>query len=431
MNLIWLYLIGYLLILLLVSVWVSRKQSAEDFLVASRNRGVWQVLASVFATTIGAGFFLTYTGFAYEYGLGVFAILAGFILGYLVYALWAAPRIRGKGKGKHYTIGHYVLEKTSSHAARVLTDILASLVMLFWLVVGVIGGAKIVSEFGLLSYNLAIILFAIVVLAYVLLAGYRAVLLTDLIQGIVLLVLLVMVTIGIAGANIGEVFGAASFSIDWFSAIGFLIFGIFGRFSRGDLFQLVYASKDTSVAKRSFLYSTLPVILTCFLLLVIGVFMALQVSGLDSALVFTAALQQYLPVWLVPLAIVMFFAGVMSSADTNIYGIASHFAHYRKNALVGATRVLAFAVVLIVSLFALYFPDIVDMSILAGGINLVLPAAVIYVLAGGRSGRKVVSSIALGIVGLVVGIVLLGLVPSIAVFPLIFGGLGLLYPKKA
>ena len=37
-------------------------------------------MASKFAGAIGAGYFITYTGFAYEYGLGVFAMLIGIVV---------------------------------------------------------------------------------------------------------------------------------------------------------------------------------------------------------------------------------------------------------------------------------------------------------------------------------------------------------------
>jgi len=82
------YLVLYILALFAISFYVSRRQTTEDFLISGRNRGGWQILFSKFAAGIGAGYFITYTGFAYEYGLGLFSMLLGLIAGlYLVVAL--------------------------------------------------------------------------------------------------------------------------------------------------------------------------------------------------------------------------------------------------------------------------------------------------------------------------------------------------------
>jgi len=94
----YIYLVIYVLLLLGISYIISRKQGREDFLIASRNRGGWQILLSKFAAAIGAGYFITYTGFAYEYGLGVFAMLLGLLFGYLLFGYWAAPKIHSPSK---------------------------------------------------------------------------------------------------------------------------------------------------------------------------------------------------------------------------------------------------------------------------------------------------------------------------------------------
>ena len=75
MQQIYIYLGLYIALLLVVSYIVSKRQNSEDFLISGRDRGGWQIMASKFAGAIGAGYFITYTGFAYEYGLGVFAML--------------------------------------------------------------------------------------------------------------------------------------------------------------------------------------------------------------------------------------------------------------------------------------------------------------------------------------------------------------------
>src|SRR3989338_2418629 len=109
MNQLYFYLGAYILLLLGVSYWISRKQKSEDFLIGGRDRSGIQIFASKFATAIGAGYFITYTGFAYEYGYGVFAMVFGILVGYFLFAYWAAPKAYLKSKEKKfYTMGDFV-----------------------------------------------------------------------------------------------------------------------------------------------------------------------------------------------------------------------------------------------------------------------------------------------------------------------------------
>ncbi len=327
MKYIYLYITVYTIILLAISYFFSRKQSDEDFLICGRNRGGWQILASKFAAAIGAGYFITYTGLAYEYGLGLASMLPGMVVGYLLFGYWAAPKIfKDSKKESFYTMGDYVYNRTKNNASKYLTNTLSSIILLVWLLVGIIGGAKIIQDFGLLSYNLAVLITVGVVLLYILIAGFKAVVITDVIQSIVIIILLAFVTFSIIGSEtISSLLAVQTQSADIGTLIGFFLFGVLAVFSYSNMFQLCYAAKTERKLKHGIGLAVLPILVASTLLLMVGLFMASQMSGLDTGLVFTEALKNFLPTSLLPLAIILFFAGIMSSADTNIYGISSHY----------------------------------------------------------------------------------------------------------
>ncbi|MFC1648626.1 hypothetical protein ACFL1B_04165 [Nanoarchaeota archaeon] len=427
----YLYLGVYVALLFGISYFISRRQSKESYLIADRNRSSWQILASKFAGAIGAGYFITYTGFAFEYGFGVFAILAGLLIGYLFFAFWAVPKIHKKSKKrKFYTLGHFIFDRTKSRGAMVTADLTSSLVLLAWLIVGIIGGGKIISDFGLLSYNMAVLFSTLVVLVYLLMAGYKAVLITDILQSAVILILMVVVTFGIIGSeSITSLFAVDTGTLDIGVLVGFLLFGIFNSFSRADFFQLAYASKNRKQAVQGFAWAILPILIVCFFLFLIGLFMVTQSSGLDSGLVFTEALKQFLPVSLLPIAVVLFFSGIMSSADTNVYGIASHAAMYFKKPKTSMIRLLTVLLLVLIAGFAMLFPDVVGMSIIAGGITLILPLPMIYLLCR-KSHKKFISGVVAGFIGMVVGLLVFGVHPTAGLPVFVCSGLGLLYPGK-
>lgn len=428
----YIYLIIYIAILILVSWFVSKKQNKEDFLIAGRNRGGWQILLSKFAGAIGAGYFITYTGFAYEYGLGLFAMIVGMLLGYLFFAYWAAPKIHAPSKeNKFYKIGNIVYHRTKNKFAAKLADWIANLVLFLWLVVGVVGGAKIISDFGLVSYEIAVIITVLVVLSYLLLAGFRAVLVTDAIQSIVILLLLIIVTFSIiGGTGLNSLFEAETGSVTLGVAGGFFIFGFLHVFSRSPMFQLCYAAKTAKKLKHGIGLSIIPIIIVAFFLLLIGLFMAANSPGLDSGLIFTEALKHFLPVSLLPIAIVLFFAGIMSSADTNVYAISSHYAIGKSKDSVKGVRLYTVILVAITLIISLIFRDIVDLSMIAGGASLLLSLGMIYIIKGGKSYRKFIASVFLGLIATIVFILIFGIEPELAIPVIIFSALGLLWKKE-
>lgn len=432
MNNIYVYLGIYIAILLIISYIISRKQDEEDFLISGRNRGSLQILSSKFAGAIGAGYFITYTGFAYEYGLGVYAMLIGIVIGYLLFAFWAAPKIqKDSKKQKFYTMGDFVYSKTKNKFTLHLTNILSNVILFAWLIVGIVGGAKIINDFGLLSYEVAVLATVLVILIYIFLAGFKAVIITDVIQSIIILALLFIVTFSIAGTtSFPELFNIDSKILDPTITIAFFLFGLIAIFSYSNMYQLCYAAKNRKTLTRGLSFAIIPVMIVCFFLLIIGLFMAKHSPGLDSTLIFTEALKTFLPASLLPLGIVLFFAGIMSSADTNIYAISSHHVMSKRNTQLSpikSIRQTTIILMIITTIIALIFRDIVDVSIFAGGISLTLSFPMIYLFLGGKNKKRFIGSTIGGLTGLILGIIIFGIEPATALPTLLLGLLGLLW----
>lgn len=425
----YIYLLIYVGVLLVASYFVSKNQSKEDFLIAGRNRGTGQILLSKFAVAIGAAFFITYTGFSYEYGLGVFTMLIGLLAGYFLFGYWATPKIHEHSKNySFYKIGDFVYHKTRNKTAEFVANWVSNINVLAWLLVGIIGGAKIISDFDLMPYSVAVFLTVLVVLAYIFLAGFRAVLITDVIQSFVILALLALITFSIIGSiDIISLLKVETGGIDLTTAFVFFMFGLISIFSQANIYQLCYAAKNKRKLKYGIAFAIFPILLVTFLLLLIGLFMASNSPGLDSGLVFTEALKHFLPASMLPIAIVLFFAGIMSSSDTNIYTIASHYAIGKSKNVVGEVRKSILGIILIALIISLLFKDVVDISILAGGLSMTLSFPMIYLIAGGINSRKFIASTLLGLASLIFGLFIFGIQPVVAVPVMVFSLFGLLW----
>lgn len=436
MDILYVYLGVYILALLIIAYFVSRGESDEGFLIANRDRGSWAIMSSKFAGSIGANWFVSYTAYAYEYGLGMYGILAGFVIGYTLFALWAGPRIyKNSREDKFYTQGDFVFNSLKSRPIRNFIDILAIIIMSFWALIGVVGGAKIMSYFGLLSYEWAVLFTSVIVLVYILMAGFKAVIMTDILQSAIIVLLLGFLSFSLVkDVGIVDILSVETGTLTLASFVGFFLYGITTVFSSPDRYQLCYASKDVKTLKRGLGFAIVPAFIAASFLMLIGLFIFTQNTNLDSGLVFIEALKNYLPKSLLPLGIVLFFAGLMSSVDTYIYGITSHYSllfKENKEKLVSNIKLAVLFLTITLSVMAYFFRDVVDITVFAAGFSLTTSVAMIYLILGYNNSKRFLGSIVVSILSMIIGIAIFGLEPAVALPVLIGGVLGLAYNPKA
>lgn len=430
----WIYLIIYFVILFGIVFAVRKKEDKEDFLISGRNRNSWQVLFSKFAGSVGVGWFVTYTAYAFEFGWTMFGLIIGAVIGYLFLAFVLVPRFYNDSRNHNlYTQGDLVELRTGHKFARQLNDWVSILIQFLWLPVTIVGGGKIISHFGLMSYDLAVILTAIIILAYILIGGFKAVVTTDVFQGVIVLVLLFFVSFEIIGdTSILDIVKTDADQASMLEAIGFALFGFFSYFAFADRYQLVFAARSEKVAKSGMSLALIPIFITSILLLIIGLFVRIYNPALDPGLVFIEALNVFLSPELLPIAVVLFFAGLMSTADTEVYTISSQYAFFKNNGKsIEETKKAAIVTVVLGLVVSLIFRDIVDLTVFAAMFSLILGLPMIIVAYRKKMNpHRFIGSIVGGMVGVLVAILVVGLVPTGLIFPLFGGLLGLLWMGK-
>ena len=434
MENLYLYLGSYILLVLGISFWISKKNSDEDFLIAGRDRKMVQILFSKFATSVGVSWFITYTGYAYLYGFSVLTIIPGFIISYFLFAYWAVPKIyKDSQKEKFYTQGDFVLSKTKSTFDKQFIDWSGIIINIIWLLVSIIGGAKIISFLGILSYEGALLTTSSVILIYILLSGYKAVIITDLIQALIVLGLFGVILFYLLQINnLTTIVSENTGSIEIGTAIGLFIYGIFSLFSLPDRYQLTFSAKDADEAKKGMALAIIPITIMILLLLLIGLYVHSLNPNLDPDLVFIKFFFEYLPESFISIGVILFLAGLMSSADTGVYNITSYIAFLKnKNGdKVKQIRILTICLILLITIIAYFVRDIIGVTIFAAGVTLIPSIAMIYIISWGKNSKRFSAMVIGGVAGLIFGISLFGLTPSIALFPIIFALFGFLVDSK-
>jgi Na+/proline symporter len=430
---IYIFAIIYVTFIIGLSIYYSKTSTDEDYLLAGRNRTTFAIMASKFAGAIGVSTFITYTGYAYRFGWGVFIMLVGSIIGYNLFAFWASPIIKRLSvQGKFYTQGDMPAYVTGDKRTGDLANVLTVIIQFFWILLSLVGGAKVIAYFGLMCYPMAVITTCAIVLTYVLLAGFKAVIITDIFQAFIILFFLVFIVFNLIKAeNVSLILSHTTESLNPGLVVGLALYGCLSVFGLADRYLLCYAAKNVRSIKLGMSLAVIPVVIIAFLLMIVGLTVLYHKSGMDADTVFIYAMQHQLSEKLIPVLIVMFFAGLMSTADTAIFAVASHAAsHSRVTNKVTAVRISSIVVVILATVISFFWESVVDITVVGAALRLTLAVPMIYIILQHKNAGRFKGSLFGGIIGLIGGIFAFGSDPKLALTVLIGSLLGLLYRSK-
>lgn len=183
----------YILAILIIA-WQTGKHKhkagkfMEEYFIGSRSMGGLVLAMTLISSYVGASSFIGGPGVAYNLGLSwVFLACiqvptAFFTLGILGKKLAIISR-----KINGVTITDYLRARYESNLVIVLASLMMLIFFIGTIVAQFVGGARLFESVTGLSYNFGLILFAAVVIIYTTFGGFRAVTITDAIQGIVML----------------------------------------------------------------------------------------------------------------------------------------------------------------------------------------------------------------------------------------------------
>ncbi len=348
----------------------------------------------------------------------------------------AAPKVKQFSLGQQfYTQGDLVRFITINENSRLLTDGLTIVVQFFWVLLALVGGAKVIAYFEIVSYGSALVSTAVVLLLYLLLSGFKAVILTDVVQTVIILVFLsFLVTLLFWDEEVVLVEllqTPAPAQIGWGNILGLLLYGGLSVFGLADRYQLCYAARDADTARRGMALAVLPVLAVVLLLLLVGLSALAQTPTLEPDQAFLYAMEHFLsPTWY-PFLLLLFFAGLMSSADTNIFAVASHGAFLLPTKdKVKTTKWLTVLVIVLATLIAYFWRSIVDISIIGAALRITLALPMMYIISRGNNTGRFMTSTLLGVGALLLGWLFLGAEPVLILLILVAGMLGMLYKSK-
>jgi SSS family solute:Na+ symporter len=199
------------------------------------------------------------------------------------------------------------------------------------LIVNLIISGKVLAAIFPVPYFLVVLIGGIIVLTYLLLAGFKAVVRTDFFQMIIMFVLSLSVALFLFGKTSIPVseFNLGTLGIG--NIIGFLILAGFGIMVAPDLWQRIFATKDEKNLKRGLTYSALILPILGIVVSVIGLATKQFFPNIVPEDALVTGFSNLLPFGLKEFGMVLLYAVALSSSDTVAFVVSSIFTRDLKN----------------------------------------------------------------------------------------------------
>jgi SSS family transporter len=361
------FILLYLMLQLGIGVWVSRRIRTEaDYLIAGRSLGYTLATFSIFATWFGAETVVGSAGAAYTegvslgsaepFGYGLCLILMGLIF---AIPLWR----RGLT-----TLADLFRQRYSVSVERVAAIILVPSSIL-WAAAQVRAFGQIISTASAWDVNLAIGVAALFTIAYTMFGGLLVDAITDVIQGVIvivgLLVLFVVVIVKLGGvggfsAALGESAGISvmpAAGVGWLDLAEAWAIPVFGSLLATELVGRVIATRTATVARNSSLLAGSMYLLVGLMPVLIGMAaVSFNLNVADAEQIIPLVARELLPTIVYAAFVGAIISAILSTVDSTLLtasGLLSHnlivpiarITDERKKVFVARGGVLVFGII--------------------------------------------------------------------------------------
>ncbi len=326
----------------------SKSSSDKDYFLGGRSMGPWVTAMSAQASDMSAWLLMGLPGSILAFGLGQAWIGIGLAIGTALNWILVASRLRrfSQAAGDSITVPQYLSNRfaTKSKSLQVVCAIVFLVCFTVYVASAFVAGANVFATLFDMKKGISMLIFAIILIAYTFLGGYKAVCWTDFFQGILMLGAVLTVPIIIAITKDLDV-GLLSKTIEYngekyefvqniFKAsfkdiINGLAWGL-GYFGMPHILVRFMAIKKSSMVKKSAIVAIVWVVASLVAVIVIAYFGRMLVgeellSNGQQSLIFIKLSRMLFPSFIAGVLLSAIIAASMSTADSQLLVASSSF----------------------------------------------------------------------------------------------------------
>lgn len=187
-------MIVYLIIMLLIAYWTNKKSLEGDnfvsqYFIGGRSMGGFVLAMTLIATYTSASSFVGGPGVAYSKGLGwVLLAMIQVPTAFLTLGVLGKKFAIISRRIKAVTVIDFLRVRYKSDIVVIISSIAILVFFTASMVAQFIGGARLFQSITGYSYEFGLIVFGITVVIYTAIGGFKAVALTDAIQGVIMII---------------------------------------------------------------------------------------------------------------------------------------------------------------------------------------------------------------------------------------------------
>ena len=360
----------------------SKDSGEKDFFLGGRSMGPWVTALSAQASDMSGWLLMGFPGSILAFGMGQVWIGIGLALGTAANWIFVARRLRkfSQAANDSITIPQYLSNRflTKSPALQIICAVVFLIFFTIYVASSFVAGQKVFIQVVpqlAETPNVALLIFAAIIIVYTFLGGFKAVCWTDFFQGLMMLAALLAVPLmmlfaqeldfSVFEAVEGGVNPLDPFAASWQDVVSGLAWGL-GYFGMPHIIVRFMSTKNSKVLKKS---ATIGIV---WVILSLGAAIAMAILGRAFAptqalveagqqeLVFVTLAQKLFPGFVAGLLLSAIVAAAMSTADSQLLVASSSFTSdiykpiFRKNASDKEVLWIGRLVVLVIAVIA-YF----------------------------------------------------------------------------
>ncbi len=361
----------------------SKDTNDKDYFLGGRKMGPWVTAMSAQASDMSAWLLMGLPGSILAFGLGQAWIGIGLAIGTALNWIFVAKRLRkfSRVAGDAITMPQYLSNRfaTTNPTLKIICAIVFMVSFTLYVASAFSAGAKVFADlFPALGVERAMIIFALIILVYTFLGGYKAVCWTDFFQGMLMLVALLAVPIAavsmgnldasaLAPITVGDTvyeFKPNLFDASWQEIVSGLGWGL-GYFGMPHILVRFMAIEKPSMMKKSATVAIIWVVITLVAAMAVAYIGRMTIGAEllangNQELIFVRMARGMAHPFVAGILLAAIIAASMSTADSQLLVASSSFTSdiykpiIRKNASEKETLWVGRLVVILVSIVA-YF----------------------------------------------------------------------------